>query len=246
VRGIKLAKGDRMVALEIAKPKEALLVITSQGFGKRTPVNDYPLQGRSGQGVITFKTNPKTGGLVCARMVNPKQELMLISEGGIVLRTAVEQISVQGRPTQGVTLMDMEEGDAVAAVTIVDMTGGAKEEGSLPTGVSAEPERQAGPRKAPTKAKRGAGRLAAAKGKAGPSEKGKAKPQAAPAKGRAKPQAAPAKGKAKPQAAPAKGKAGRRVCCPGPAEGDGAAGEALGRAARGGGRRIVLAAIVVR
>jgi DNA gyrase subunit A len=164
VRGIRLAKKDSVVGMEIAKPKGAMLVVTSQGFGKRTPVDEYPLQGRGGQGVITFKINSKTGDLVCARMVSPKQELMLISEGGIVLRTAVEEISVQGRPTQGVTLMGVEEGDAVAAVTVVDMNGGYKEEGSLPTGVSAEPERQAGPQKAPTKAK----------------------PQAAPAKGKAR------------------------------------------------------------
>jgi hypothetical protein len=94
----------------------------------------------------------------------------------------------------------VEEGDAVAAVTVVDMTGGPKEEGSLPTGVSAEPKRQAGVRKAPPKAKKGAGRKATAKGKAQSSAKGKASPRAASpaAKGRstaAKPRAAPAKGK---------------------------------------------------
>src|SRR3990170_2141599 len=110
-RGGTLAKGDRVVALDIARPDEAMLVVTSQGFGKRTPVADYPLQGRGGQGVITFKTTPKTGELVSARLVNPSQELMLISTNGIVLRTAVEQISLQGRPTQGVTLMDVEEGE---------------------------------------------------------------------------------------------------------------------------------------
>jgi DNA gyrase subunit A len=190
VRGIRLAKKDSVVGMEIAKPKGAMLVVTSQGFGKRTPVGEYPLQGRGGQGVITFKINSKTGDLVCARMVSPKQELMLISEGGIVLRTAVEDISVQGRPTQGVTLMGTEKGDAVAAVTVVDMTGGYKEEGSLPTGVSAEPEGQTGARKAPTKAK------------------GKTKPPAAPAKGKAGP---PAKGKAKPSEgdAPSRGQSRR-------------------------------------
>jgi hypothetical protein len=149
-------------------------------------------------------------------MVNPKQELMLISEGGIVLRTAVEEISVQGRPTQGVTLMGVEEGDAVAAVTVVDMTGGYKEEGSLPTGVSAEPKRQAGARKAPTKAKRGAGRQAAAKGKAQPSPKGKpsARGAAASAKGRsagARPRPGASEGKARPAA---KGKASPRAASP--------------------------------
>jgi DNA gyrase subunit A len=184
VRGVKLAKGDRVVALEIVKPKEAMLVITSQGFGKRTPVEDYPLQGRGGQGVFTFKTNPKTGSLVSARMVNPSQELMLISEGGIVLRTPVEQISLQGRPTQGVTLMDTEKGDSVASVTVIDMTRDYKDDASLPTGVSAEPEGAAGGKKPRAKKK-----ATAAKGKA---TAAKAKPKSASAKGKTSAKARPA------------------------------------------------------
>jgi DNA gyrase subunit A len=120
VRGIRLAKGDRVVALEIARPDEAMPVVTA-GVREADAGWDYPLQGRGGQGVITFKTTPKTGNLVSARLVNPSQELMLISTNGIVLRTAVEQISLQGRPTQGVTLMDVEEGETVAAVTVIDM-----------------------------------------------------------------------------------------------------------------------------
>ncbi len=196
VRGIKLAKDDRVVALEIAKPKEALLVITSQGFGKRTPVEEYPKQGRGGQGVVTFKVNAKTGRLVSARVVNPMQELMLISESGIVLRTPVEQISLQGRPTQGVTLMGVEEGDAVAAVTVVDMTTTHKPEATLPTGASAEPEaggdRSKAKKKVTAKAKPksqgGAARKAPAGRKKGakPSAKGGAKPAA---KGKTKPAA---------------------------------------------------------
>jgi DNA gyrase subunit A len=181
VRGIKLSKGDRVVALEIGRKGEAMLVISAFGFGKRTPVEEYPLQGRGGQGVITFKTNDKTGGLVSARMVNPKQELMLISEGGIVLRTAVEQISVQGRPTQGVTLMDTEKGDSVAAVTVIDMTAGHKGDGAdLPTGVSAEP---------------------AGTGADGSGSKATAKPKAKAARAPAQPKRA-AKGKAKPAPKP--------------------------------------------
>src|SRR3990172_1768469 len=175
VRGVKLAKGDRVVALDIVRPDEAMLVVTSQGFGKRTPVADYPPQGRGGQGVITFKTTPKTGELVSARMVNPSQELMLISTNGIVLRTAVEQISMQGRPTQGVTLMDVEEGETVAAVTVIDMTKDYRGEAPLPTGVSAEPA------------------VATAKASA----------RAAPAKTAAKP--APAKGKVSAAKPPARG-----------------------------------------
>ena len=156
VRGVRLvAKGDRMVALQIANPDEMMLVVTSQGFGKRTPVADYPLQSRGGQGVITFKITPKTGNLISARMVNPKQELILISQGGIVLRTAVEEISVQGRSTQGVTLMDIEEGGSVAAVTVIDMESSYKGDTDLPTGVSAEPGAEAGGKKGKTSAAKG-------------------------------------------------------------------------------------------
>jgi DNA gyrase subunit A len=215
VRGIRLAKGDRVVALEIAKPKEALLVLTSQGFGKRTPVDEYPLQGRSGQGVITFKTNPKTGRLVSARMVDPKQELMLISEGGIVLRTAVEEISLQGRPTQGVTVMDMDEGDAVAAVTVVDMTGGYKEEAALPTGVSEETKRRSGAREGSAKATKDAGGKGAARGKARPAAKGRstgARAKASAGEGKSRPTAktkAPPAAKGRTGASTARGAAAK-------------------------------------
>jgi DNA gyrase subunit A len=197
VRGIRLAKGGGMVALEIAKRNEAMLVITSQGFGKRTPVDDYPLQGRGGQGVITFKTTPKTGDVISARMVNATQELMLISVGGIVLRTEVEQISVQGRPTQGVTLMDTEDGDSVAAVTVIDMMGGYKGETSLPTGVSKGPEPLVGGGKERTgKSKPSAGRKSAAGKKASATKAQASKPGRPSAKrSAASPRKAPRKGR---------------------------------------------------
>ncbi|MDO8611252.1 MAG: DNA gyrase C-terminal beta-propeller domain-containing protein, partial [Dehalococcoidia bacterium] len=203
VRGVRLAKGDRVVALDIAKKDEAMLVVTSQGFGKRTPVAEYPLQGRGGQGVITFKTTPKTGDLVSARLVNPSQELMLISTNGIVLRTAVEQISLQGRPTQGVTLMDVEEGETVAAVTVVDMAKDYRGEAPLPTGVSAEPEVTGAPKKARARAKAPAGGKAAAGKKTGPA-KSKPAAGAAPAKAKAAP---PPKAQASKPASPPKAQA---------------------------------------
>jgi DNA gyrase subunit A len=120
VRGIKLKGDDRVVALEIARKGRDLLVVTEKGHGKRTPMDDYPTHGRGGQGVITFKITPKTGELVRARAVDPEHELMMVSEGGIMLRTPVKHISQQGRPTQGVTLMDVDD-DRVAAIAIVDM-----------------------------------------------------------------------------------------------------------------------------
>ncbi|MEX1194315.1 MAG: DNA gyrase subunit A [Dehalococcoidia bacterium] len=136
VRGIRLRPGDEVVAMEIALPGHDLLVASRQGHGKRTPMDDYPLHGRGGQGVITFKTHAKSGDLVTARAVDPEHELMMVSEGGIMLRTPVKHISQQGRPTQGVKLMDVGDDDRVAAVALVDMRRDFATEGDdLPTGV---------------------------------------------------------------------------------------------------------------
>jgi len=135
VRGIRLASGDRVVGMEIASTAEALLVVSEFGFGKRTHVEEYPRHGRGGQGVRTFKTTPKTGELMAARMVDPTHELMLISEEGIVLRTPIEHISKQLRSTQGVTLMDVE-GDRVAAVAVIDMQREYDTPDGLPTGAT--------------------------------------------------------------------------------------------------------------
>jgi len=222
VRGIRLAKGDRVVALDVAKKDEAMLVVTSQGFGKRTPVAEYPLQGRGGQGVITFKTTPKTGDLVSARMVNPSQELMLISTNGIVLRTAVEQISLQGRPTQGVTLMDVEEGETVAAVTVVDMAKDYRGEAPLPTGVSADPAAEDAPKKARARARAPAGARAKAPGAKAPGAKAsaaKAKGPAATAKAAAAKATAPAvKAKATAAKPPARAAAAKKPAAPAKAQ----------------------------
>jgi DNA gyrase subunit A len=135
VRGMKLRQGDTVVGMTIAEKDLDLLVVSRLGHGKRTPVDDYPKHGRGGQGVITFKTHEKSGDLVTARMVDPEHELIMVSEGGIILRTPVKHISQQGRPTQGVKLMNVGDDDRVAAVAVIDMR---KEYDSqpLPTGAS--------------------------------------------------------------------------------------------------------------
>ncbi len=125
VRGIKLAAGDQVIGMAVATPGSAILVVSAFGHGKRTPVEEYPIQGRGGQGVITFKPNDKLGELVAAQLVDPSQEIMLISQDGIVLRTAVEYVSLIGRSTQGVKLMDMGKGDAVATIAVIDMQKGS-------------------------------------------------------------------------------------------------------------------------
>ncbi len=121
VRGIRLSAGDQVVGAGIAHPKTFVLVVTSNGFGKLTPIEDYPKQHRAGGGVRTFKVVEKTGELVDARIVVPSQEVMFISANGIVTRTPVKGITVQGRSTQGVTLMRPAEGDEVVAVTHMEV-----------------------------------------------------------------------------------------------------------------------------
>jgi len=116
VRGIRLAPGDSVVGMEIAVPDGHILVVSAKGFGKRTAFKSYPLQHRGGGGVRTFKVVEKTGEVVSARIVYLSDELMLISAKGIVIRTTVESIPVQGRDTQGVAIMRVEPGDSVASI----------------------------------------------------------------------------------------------------------------------------------
>jgi DNA gyrase subunit A len=158
VKGVRLASGDKVVGMDIAKADQALLVVTEFGFGKRTPVEDYPRHGRGGQGVITFKTNPKTGELIAARLVEAEHELMLISEGGIVLRTPVAHISLQGRPTQGVTLMDVGDNDRVAAVAVIDMRREFGVGDELPTGAEMKTDGKAPKTRKAPEAPKGAAR----------------------------------------------------------------------------------------
>jgi DNA gyrase subunit A len=122
VRGIRLIKGDKVVGMDTALQGGQLMVVSAYGFGKRTPVEEYPTHRRGGQGVYTFRPNDKTGPLVAARMVEPLQELMIISRNGIVLRTPVDSIASQGRATMGVTLMDVDPGDSVASITTIDLS----------------------------------------------------------------------------------------------------------------------------
>jgi DNA gyrase subunit A len=117
VRGIRLAPGDMVVSLNLATPGCELLVVTEHGYGKRTPIDEYPTHNRGGGGVITARITEKTGHVAAARMINEKDnDLMIISAGGVVIRTDVSTIAKAGRPTQGVRLMHLAGGDSVVAV----------------------------------------------------------------------------------------------------------------------------------
>jgi len=126
VCGIRLAPDDRVVSMDIAYPDAFLLVVTTEGFGKLTPVSEYPLQHRAGSGVRTFKFTEKTGEVAAAKLVSQSQQLIIISADGIVTRTPVKEkdskkgITIQGRSTQGVKLMRLGDGDKVVAITCFD------------------------------------------------------------------------------------------------------------------------------
>ena len=117
VRGIRLAKGDKVVSLNLAPKGGELLVVNENGYGKRTSLEEYHTQSRGGSGVITSKVTEKTGLVATARVIAEKDnDLMIISAGGVVIRTDVSAIHVAGRATQGVRLMNLGEGDCVVAV----------------------------------------------------------------------------------------------------------------------------------
>ncbi len=123
VRGMRLAKGGYVVGVETLDDGPHLLIISERGFGKRTSLDEYPLQGRGGQGVKTLNITDRTGNVAACRVVEPGQEVMLVTNDGIVVRTKVDTISLIGRNTQGVTVMRVGEGDGVASIAAFTMSG---------------------------------------------------------------------------------------------------------------------------
>ncbi|MCM2270027.1 MAG: DNA gyrase subunit A, partial [Thermoanaerobaculia bacterium] len=119
VRGIKLRKGDRVVGMAVLEPGGAILTVAERGVGKRTPVEEYRTQGRGGLGIINLKIAAKTGPVVGVRMVVPGDQVLLITEEGMIIRTAVDGIREIGRSTQGVKLIDLEGKDRLVALAKV-------------------------------------------------------------------------------------------------------------------------------
>ncbi len=148
VRGIRLSKGDKVVSLNLAPKDGELLVVNENGYGKRTPVDEYPSQSRGGGGVITSKVTGKTGLVATARVITEKDnDLMIISAGGVVIRTDVSTIHVAGRSTQGVRLMNLGEGDCVVAVATtngkkMDEQNGIEDEVEVSEDQGAETEQE--------------------------------------------------------------------------------------------------------
>jgi len=116
VRGMKLDAGDEVVSLDLVEPGAALLAVSENGYGKRTEMEEYRLTRRGGKGIITMKTTDKIGRVIGVRMVTDDDQIMLVTSGGKVIRLRVNEIRVIGRNTQGVRLIDLEQGERVASV----------------------------------------------------------------------------------------------------------------------------------
>ena len=122
VIGVRLDDNDYVIGMEpiVTGGKATLLAITENGFGKRTELDEYRVQNRGGRGVITYKITPKTGDIVGIKIVNGDEDVLLITDTGTIIRLNVDEISVLGRATQGVTLMRTNDGGKVVSIETVE------------------------------------------------------------------------------------------------------------------------------
>jgi DNA gyrase subunit A len=116
VKGIALNKSDAVIAMEVIEEDHEVLVVTSRGYGKKTPADDYRTQSRGGKGIKTLNVTKKNGQVVALRMVTEQDDLMIITNAGVAIRIKVSGISTQSRNTQGVRLINVQEGEEVASV----------------------------------------------------------------------------------------------------------------------------------
>jgi len=130
VRGIGLKGDDEVVGMEILSPGATILTVTQNGYGKRTPLEDYRIQSRGGQGIITIRVSDRNGPVLAIAQVIDDDEVMLITDGGRVLRCRVQGISTMGRATQGVRVMDLNTGEKLASMARVAERDDAAAEGA--------------------------------------------------------------------------------------------------------------------
>lgn len=121
VRGMKLKEEQTVISMQVARDDTLILTATENGFGKCTPVDDYSTINRGGQGVISIKTSERNGNVISSLAVTPDQEVVLITNKGTLVRTRVAEISVVGRNTQGVKLINVTKGEKVVGIAVVDV-----------------------------------------------------------------------------------------------------------------------------
>ena len=127
VRGIRLRDGDWVVGAGSSLAGEAVLTITEKGYGKRTLLSEYSIHGRGGIGIKNYQVTDKTGGIADVKMVNPGEDILVISDDGTIIRMAVDHISVLGRSTQGVRIMRLAEGSRVISIERTEREQGEDE-----------------------------------------------------------------------------------------------------------------------
>ena len=128
VRGVRLEVDDAVVGVIAVRREASILVATENGYGKRSPISEYRVTGRGGKGIISIQASERNGKVVAALEVVEDDEVMLITRGGIVIRTQVAGISEIGRNTQGVRLINLEAGDQLIDVARVEETAEEAEE----------------------------------------------------------------------------------------------------------------------
>jgi DNA gyrase subunit A len=136
VRGMKLQAGQRVISLlTAADESQSVLTATENGFGKRTPLSEYTRHGRGTQGIIAIECSERNGKLIAAQLVNAEDGIMLITTGGVLIRTRVSEVREQGRSTQGVRLINLDDGERLAGLEKIvepeengEMSGGTGEE----------------------------------------------------------------------------------------------------------------------
>jgi DNA gyrase subunit A len=141
VRGIELRDDDVVVAMEVMRPGAAVLTLTENGYGKRTAFDEYRVTGRGGVGIINIQTTDRNGRVVGVACVTETDEVMFITQQGMVLRTPARSVSIIGRNTQGVRLIDLDEGDravSLARLEEQETEGGAEEQAAGPGGPNPE------------------------------------------------------------------------------------------------------------
>ena len=147
VRGMNVSqKGNAVLAMDVARDDQELLVVTENGYGKRTPIPEYPVKGRGTMGVKTITLTENKGALAGALVVREHQELVFISQNGMVQRTSVRGINRYGRASQGVKVMNIREDDQVSAVALIvesetqdaEATAAELESGTVPEGLELE------------------------------------------------------------------------------------------------------------
>jgi DNA gyrase subunit A len=143
VRGMSLKDSDRVIGMEVLQPNSEILAITERGYGKRTPVTEYRLQRRGGTGILAMKASRKVGFVIGMRAVTPDQEVMLTTDQGTIIRTKVSTISLIGRVTQGVRVMNLSDDEKLVAIDVVMESDEEDMELPLDEDISTRPARPA-------------------------------------------------------------------------------------------------------